>query len=421
MEPKITNKRAIVSWAIFDWANSAFPSIVITFIFSTYFATKIASNKIIGTAQWGETIGFAGLIIAILSPILGAIADNEGRRKPLLALFTLFCVIASAGLWYAYPHPNYAFITLVCVALGTIGMEVSMVFYNSMLSDIAPGNYLGRISGWAWGLGYFGGLVSMLLVLFLFINEHTRFLPLDTSSFEQIRITGPLCAIWIVVFGWPLFIYTPDQPSKGIGKIKAMRLGLSTLFKTLTQVRQYKNVMLFLIARMLYIDGLNTIFAFGGIYAAGTFHFTLTQVLMFGIFTNISAGIGAAIFGWVDDALGAKLTISVTLIIILAALMGLLVSTTVWLFWVFGMMVSFCVGPIQAASRSLLIRIAPKEIITEMFGLYAFSGKATAFLGPWLVGVVTYATDNQRAGMATVIVFLSLGAMILYCVKEKKG
>ena len=224
-----TSKSAIIAWASFDWANSAFPAIITTFVFSTYFTQAIAKNKILGTAQWGDTIALAGLLIAILSPILGAIADYEGRKKPWLAFFSLLCITASALLWFAKPSTSYVSWTLICVIFGTIGLEVGMVFYNSMLSDIAPKGYVGRLSGWGWGVGYFGGLVSLLIVLLIFIQGDVTWLGLNTKTAEQIRISGPLVAIWFLIFGWPLFIFTPDQPSTGLGVKQSVKKGLRAI------------------------------------------------------------------------------------------------------------------------------------------------------------------------------------------------
>jgi UMF1 family MFS transporter len=410
----------LFSWCLFDWANSAFSSIVITFIFATYYTKGIAANKIIGTAQWGNAIALASIIIALISPLLGAIADNEGRRKPWLAAFSVLKFAASALLWFALPNENYATYTLTCVILGTIGMEVGMVFYNAMLSSIAPKEYLGRLSGWAWGMGYIGGLVALIIALFVLLN-HSAWFGLNLKTSEQVRICGPLVAVWFAIFAWPIFVFTPDQPSTGLGIYQSMRKGLKALLKTLYSVREHKNIMLFLLARMLYTDGLNTVFAFGGIYAAGTFGMDYSHIIIYGITMNISAGIGSAILAWMDDFKGSKFTILFSLVLMIFAGIGILVVRSHTWFWILSWALALCVGPIQAASRSFMIRITPKELVTEMFGLFAFSGKATAFVGPWLLGLVTLWSQSQRIGMTTVMIFLISGAILLIFVKEESN
>lgn len=416
--PKKTNFLSLFSWCLFDWANSAFSAIVITFIFSTYFTQAIAHNKIIGTHQWGDAMAIAGIIIALISPLLGAIADYEGRRKPWLAIFSIMTIIASALLWYAIPDEKYIFYTLSCVVIGTIGVEVGMVFYNAMLSNIAPKEYLGRLSGWAWGMGYVGGLAALVIALFVLLN-HSAWFGLNLKTSEQVRICGPLVAIWFAFFGWPLFVFTPDQPSTGAGIYPSMITGLKKLYSTLTSVKKHRQIMVFLIARMIYTDGLNTLFAFGGIYAAGTFGMTYSKIIIYGIMMNVSAGIGAGILSWIDDIRGSKFTILFSLSLMIVAGAGILIVKSELLFWLLSSVVGLCVGPIQSASRSFIIRLTPKYMITEMFGLFAFSGKATAFIGPWLLGLVTLWTQSQRIGMSTVLIFLISGGILLLFVKGK--
>lgn len=407
--PEKVTKKSVVAWCIFDWANSAFPTLILTFVFATYFTKSVAKNSIIGTSQWGNAVAFAGLLIAIASPIFGAIADHEGRRKPWLAVFTLLCVIASALLWYTKPSVEYVPWALTWMVLGTIGFEVGMVFYNAMLSDLATKKYVGRISGWSWGVGYFGGLFSLIVILFGF----------KVNTVNEIRMTGPFVALWFLAFAWPLFVWTPDRPSLGISYKTAIQKGLSSLYKTLKSIPQHKEIFKFLLARILYIDGLNTIFAFGGIYAAGTIGMSFSEVVQFGIAMNIAAGIGAMSFAWMDDYRGSKPTLLVTLCIMTVCVLSMLMVHSKLYFWIFGMGLSICVGPVQAASRTLLIRLSPIGLITEMFGLYAFSGKATTFLGPWVLATLTEISQSQRLGFSSIIVFLIVGTSILFFVKEK--
>ncbi len=417
--PEKPVKLAVISWCLFDWAISSFPVLITTFIFATYFTEKVAVNKIIGTTQWGEANGLAGLIIAVFSPIFGAIADHQGQRKPWLRMLLPAVIISAAALWFVKPSPDYVTWALFWIVIGTTALETGTLFYNAMLNEIAPRDWLGRLSGWGWGAGYAGGLVALIFTLNIFILNDSAWLGLNHATAEQIRICGPFVAVWIILFSWPLFAFTPDRPSTGVSLIHATRMGLRTLGNTLRILPRYRNILIFLLARMLYIDGLITIFAFGGIYAAGVFGMDTAQVIQFGICMNIAAGIGAAIMGWLDDARGPKITIHCALLLMIICGLGmLLVHSKSW-FWIFGMGLSLGVGPVQAASRSLLIRIAPQELMTEFFGLYNFSGKATSFMGPWMLALVTGVFASQRAGMSTVFFLMAAGGILLFFVRVK--
>ena len=407
MTPKLppkTSRLGIVAWCLYDWGNSAFSTVILTFIFATYFVEKIAINKITGTAQWGKAVAIAGLIIAVSSPIFGAIADHEGRRKPWVAVFMGVAIISAVFLGFAQPSPAYVRWTLVWLVLGVVGLEVSVVFYNAMMTHLVSPNYLGRLSGWGWGVGYFGGLVSLVFGLFL-------------ADANAVRLCGPLVAVWYALFAIPLFIWTPDAPSTGVRFTTAIRLGLKELLNTIRMLPQYKQMVKFLLAHMIYVDALNTIFAFGGIYAAGTFNMDMTEVIEFGVAMNIAAGCGAISFGWLDDAIGAKPTILISLGIMLTMGIAMLLVYSKLVFWILGMLLSLSFGPVQSASRSLMLRLAPKRLMTEMFGLYALSGKVTAFMGPWLLGTFTLLFNSQRVGMSTTMFFLVFGAILLCFVK----
>ncbi len=413
----ITNKKVLTAWCIYDWASSAFPIIVTTFVFATYFTSHVARNEISGTYQWASATALAGIVIALLSPVFGAIADHRGHHKRWLFVFTLLCVSSSALLWYAYPTPASIHYTLACVVFGTIGLELALVFYNSFLPHIAPKDYLGRISGWAWGLGYLGGIISLSIALFGFIKAAPFWL--DTQTAAQVRICGPLVALWFALFSLPLFIYIPEIKLTNLTFGQAIRQGLQELSQTFRSLPTQKNLLLYLIAHLIYADGLNTLFAFGGIYAAGTFKMNLTGVILFGITMNLSAGIGAIGLAWVDDFLGSKFTILISLFCLTLFSVPLLLVKETYLFWICALFLGLFVGPTQAASRSLLARMVPEEKSTEMFGIYAFSGKITAFIGPWILGLATVYFDSQRAGMATILLFFMVGALLMCFVREK--
>ena len=415
---KMKDRRAVASWCFYDWANSAFPTVIGTFIFGTYFTKAIAETPEIGAAQWGWALGVAGVAVAVLSPIFGAIADQGGRRKPWLGGFTALCVLTTALLWYATPEASSVLWALTFVALASAAFEFTMVFYNAMLPEIAPESHVGRVSGWGWGLGYVGGLLALALCLVGFVQTDTPWFGLSKEDAENVRAVVLLVAVWYAVFSAPLFLFTPDRPSTGLSVPASIRAGLRELAQTIREVRQYGNILWFLVARMLYTDGLGTLFAFGGIYAAGTFGLPLGEVIMFGLALNVTAGLGAAGFAWLDDRIGAKPVIIVSLLALIGFGTALLVVESLAWFWGLGIALGIFVGPAQSASRSLMARLAPEAIRTEMFGLYAFSGKATGFLGPIALAAVTTATGSQRVGMGVIIVFFAVGLLLLLRVRE---
>ncbi|WP_119460595.1 MFS transporter [Rhodospirillaceae bacterium SYSU D60014] len=412
---------ALASWCVFDWANSAFPTVITTFLFSAYFIGYVADDPVTGTALWGQMASLAGLAIAIASPVLGGIADQGGRRKPWLAMFGLLSVLATAALWFVRPEPEDVVFALVVAGIATFAFELASVFYNAMLPDLVPNDRLGRLSGWGWGLGYAGGLACLVLGLLIFVQPEQAPFGLDKDTAEHVRAVAPLVAVWFAVFALPLFLFTPDRPGTAMPPALAVRNGLSSLAHTLRQLPRHRNVAKFLIAKMIYIDGLNTLFAFGGIYAAGSFGMSLQEVMVFGILLNVTAGLGAALFAWVDDWIGAKPTIVIALIAMSALGAAILLVESKAAFYAFGLGIGIFVGPTQAASRSLMARLAPPDLRTEFFGLYAFAGKATAFLGPAVLGWATFAFDSQRAGMATILPFFVVGLLLLLSVREPRS
>ncbi len=400
--------RALWSWALYDWANSGFAALVQTFVFAAYFTRAVAENETLGTAQWGNMMGAAGLIIGLGGPLLGAVADRSGRRKPWLGLFTALCIAATACLWFVTPSPSSVWLALLLAGVGTIGSEYAMIFYNAMLPDLATPSTVGRWSGWGWGLGYAGGLVLLVLALYGFVEQGAWFgVPREEAL--HVRAVMPLTAVWYLVFCLPLFFFASDGKPSGTPLRRAVSEALAQLHGSLREVRRYRDIGFFLLARMLYNDGLTTMFAFGGIYAAGTFGMGAGEVILFGIGLNLTAGLGAASFAWLDDWLGPRRTILFALAGLIVPGTLILLVTSKTLFWIFGLALGIFVGPVQASSRSYLARVAPEEVRGEMFGLFALSGKLTSFMGPLLVGWMTLAFDSQRVGMGSVIVLFALG------------
>lgn len=414
------NRKAL-AWASFDWANSAFPTVVSTFVIAAYFTQGVAPDAATGQAQWGWMQTAAALCVALLSPLLGAIADLGGHRRALLAACTLVTAVFTALVWFAAPDPSWTVWLLVCVGIATVGFELGTVFYNSMLPEVAPAAQIGRVSGLAWGLGYAGGLACLAIALVLLVQPNPALFGLDRATSEHVRATALLVGAWTLVFGWPVLLMVPDPPGQRLPMGQAVTACVAETRDLVRGLPKRPDMLRFLVARLFYTDGLNTLFAFGAIFAAGVHGMSFEEILLFGIALNVTAGLGAAGFGLVEDRLGSKPTVMVALVamILLGAVLLLTGSKTV--FWVMAMALGIFMGPAQAASRTLMARMAPEGEITAHFGLFALSGRITGFCGPAVLAMVTHATGSQRAGMATVLVFLAVGAAILASVRPVRG
>ena len=441
---KYPPRAAVVSWIFFDWAAQPYFTLITTFVFAPYFASFVAPDPASGQALWGFATAAAGLAIALLSPILGAIADASGRRKPWIAAFGALLVIGSCLMWFGKPG-DVSVIPPLLLAYGiaTIGVEFATVFNNAMMPTLVPPEKIGRLSGTGWATGYVGGILSLILVLgFLAADPGTGrtlfglspLFGLDPVTHQGDRITGPLTGIWFIVFVLPMFLLTPDYPAKRPARA-ALREGLIELTQTLGELPKRKSMAAFLLANMIYTDGLVSLFAFGGIYAAGTFGWDTIRIGTFGIILAIAGTFGAWLGGKLDDKLGAKRVIAGSMLILLFAIIAiLLVDKDSVLFvkvappepggplfsgaaerayLVLGCLIGAAGGPLQAASRTLLIRLAPQDRIAQYFGLFALTGKVTSFVGPLLIGVITAVTESQKAGMAVLVVFFLAGLALL--------
>ena len=438
-------RRAVIGWVLFDWAAQPYFSLITTFVFAPYFATHVAASPSQGQAMWGFATAAAGLVIALMSPVLGAIADAGGRRKPWIAVFGAMLVVGASLMWIGRPgDPSIILPLLVAYGLATVGVEFATVFNNAMMPTLVPPDRIGRLSGTGWATGYVGGILSLVLVLgFLAASGETGrtlfglkpLFGLDPATHAGDRITGPLTALWFVVFVLPMFLLTPDHAAKRPA-LGVVREGLAELRGTLAMLPRRPNMATFLIANMVYTDALVALFAFGGIYAAGTFGWHTLQIGTFGILLAFSGTIGAWLGGKLDDRLGPKTVIAGSILVLLAAIGTILSIDRDMLFFVvpvappqpggklfaapaeqvylvLGALIGMAAGPLQAASRTLLIRLAPAERITQYFGLFALSGKVTSFLAPLAVSIVTAATMSQKAGMAVLLAFFSMGLVLL--------
>lgn len=414
--PSPPGRTAVASWCLYDWANSAFTTLVVTFVYSTYFAAAFADDPGRGTALWSRGIALSGALIVLLAPIAGALADRGDRRRYLIAC-TVTCCALTALLTFVRPGPASAvLLSLAVFVVANVAYEIALVFYNALLPTLVSADRLGRVSGYAWGLGYIGAVLCLLIALPLTVTNPP--FGISTVAGFNIRATNLVVAAWYLVFSLPLLITAPARPASAPGL--DVRRAFSELFQTAREIRRYRQVARFLIARMIYNDGLVTVFAFGGIYASGTFGFSQPEVIVFAVVLNVVAGIGAWLFGYVDDAIGGKRTVLVSIVfLLLATMLAVAAPNRTW-FWCAGILIGLFLGPNQSASRSLMARFAPKEHVGKFFGFFSFSGRATAFVGPLVLGILSDAY-SQRVGVASVMVFFLVGGTLLLTVNEEEG
>ena len=398
-----TGKKAIWGWALYDFGNSAFTTLIVTFIYSVFFAQEIAPDGDSGTVLWAYAVSFTALVVAVTSPFLGALADRGGRRRRYLLITTAVAIVGSALLYL--PTPGQVRLALVIFVIANIAFELSGVFYNSYLPDISTPDNIGKISGYGWSLGYVGGLLAMGIALVAFILPESPWFGIATGEeglFQNVRIITVLVAVWFAVFAIPMFrwVREPEHPGP-LPLVELLRGTADQLADTFKEIRRYRQTVRLLIARMFYNDGLVTIFALGPLYAAEVFGFTLTEVMYWGLALNLTAGLGAFAMGFLDDRIGGRKTILISLIglALATAWATLAPAESKTSMFLAGLVVGIFVGPNQAASRSLLGRFVPPEKETEFYGFFAFSGKAIAFLGPLLYGFMTTVFGSQRYGV----------------------
>ena len=399
---KLRNKKEVISWSLYDFANQPFTTIIVTFVYGAFFTSVIASDENTGTLFWTWGIASTAIIVSILSPILGALADKGGFRKFFLILFTWICAIFSILLYF--PQSGDVFFALSLFVIANISFELGSVFCNSYLQDLSEDSNIGKISGFAWGLGFVGGLLALFISFSLF--------ELNSVGIRGINI---LVGVWFLIFSIPTFLFVKDRKKDKLTKKHFVDsfVSIKTTFK---EVVKYKIIMKFLIARLFFNDGLITIFALGGIYAVDTLDFTFNEVMMLGIILNISAAIGSFVFGYLEDKIGVKKVINISLVVLvfstLLAFIAPYFKFQKEIFWIAGVLIGLMVGPNQSCSRSLMAKLTPKEKQNEFFGFFALTGKATSFLGPVLFGIITFNFSQQVA--LWVVIFLFLIGLILF-------
>jgi UMF1 family MFS transporter len=437
---------ALTGWVLFDWATQPFYTLVVTFLFAPYFVNGFVGDAALGSTLWAYALSVAGLIAALLAPVLGAAADAGFRWKPWIAGFSILLVLGLFGLWLAVPgRTDLVPLVLISFALANIATELATVFNNAMMPSLVPAERLGTLSGIGWAVGYVGGLVSLALIAGLVVADPATgktllgldpIIPLDPATREGDRLVGPFSALWYLVFVLPLFLFTPDRPARAkVGT--PVRAGIAQLIRGVRElIQHHRQIALFLLARMLYADGLGAVFAFGGIYAGTVFGWGAMELGLFGIILTIAGTIGAALGGVFDDRLGSKpVIVSALALFILAAVAVLSVdkdhvlfvlpvaakipgvapfaSTGEQVYLAFAVLIGLAAGPIQSSSRTLMGRLSPRDKTTEFFGFFSFSGKATAFAAPLAIGAVTAMSGSERLGIGTSLFFLILGLVLV--------
>ena len=406
--------KKVFNFALYDFANSAFTTIIITFIFATYFATQIAPNPVLGQSYWGWTIGITGILVALTGPLLGSFADKKNCTEFFIKLFTIICVILTSLLWFSKPSEKYLLYTLIIVALANFFYELSLIFYNSILKRISNSNNLGKSSGFSFALGYVGGILILIVCIKIFIDNDVLPFGLSKENSENIRATSIVVALWYLLFSIP-FLFSLKKKIKN--KIKRSSNNIKKI-KNLFWDKGLNNLGKFLLARMLYADGLNAIIIMGGIFAVGVFNLEIKDLLVLSVLMNITAFIGAIIGGYANDKFSSKSVIIFSLLgLIFSSAIILFIKTKIF-FLIFASINGFFIGPIQSASRVFITKSIDKNNQASGFGLFALSGKLTSFIGPLLVSTLTYISNSQRIGFSAAIILLLIGLLILLKVKK---
>jgi len=407
--------KKIFNFALYDFANSAFTTIIITFIFATYFAKQIAPNPILGQSYWGWTVGITGFLVAVIGPIIGSFADKKNRIIFFIRFFSLLCIFFTALLWFSKPSESYLLYTLVIVGIANFFYELSLIFYNSLLKNISANKNLGRSSGFGFALGYVGGIIILILSIKLFIDNDILPFGLTEKDSQNIRAVALLVSVWFLLFSAPFLFFIIKENKK---KTKTNTSSNLSNLKNLVWKNKISTLGKFLIARMLYADGLNAIIVMGGIFAVGVFNLEIKELLKLSVLMNITAFIGAFFGGIINDKYGSKIVIIFSLIGLIISSSAILFTFSVSMFFFLAAVNGLFIGPIQSASRVVITSMLNKNNQGKGFGLFATSGKLTSFLGPLLVSTVTFLTSSQRLGFSAAIILLLAGLVILINIKK---
>lgn len=426
-----TTRRQVFAWGMWDWGSAAFNAVILTFVFSVYLTDAVGDDlpgTVSATTWFSWAIGLAGVVIALSAPISGQRFDARGKRKRSLALLTGLTVATMAGLFFVRDDYHYLWLGLVLLAAGSILFELAGVPYNAMLRQVSTPANIGRVSGFGWAMGYFGGIVLLLLCYVGFISgdgDTRGVLGFTTEGGLNIRLVALLAAVWFAISAIPVFLTVPELPTPDAAA-DAAEAGLVESYKVLFRdlralwVADRRSVW-FLIASALFRDGLAGVFTFGAVLAVSVYGISAADVLLFGVAANVFAGIGAITAGRFDDRVGPKSVIVFSLASMIVAGIVLLFVSGPTLFWVFGLVLCVFVGPAQSSSRTFLARLAPPGREGQFFGLYATTGRAVSFLAPTLFGLFVWLFDADRAGIGGLLVVLTVGLAALLAVRSPDG
>ena len=399
-------KKNILGWISYDFANSSFTTVIVTVVYSVYFKTVVVGKEGVGDSLWGLSISLSMLVVALLSPILGAIADYTRSKKKFLFVFCYISVVFTALLYFV--RAGAVLWGMLIFMIANIGFEGGNVFYNAFLPEITTKKNLGKVSGLGWGIGYIGGL-SALILSYLFIETN-------------VLLVFPLIAVFFGVFAIPIFVFLKEsRHTQHYKNVNYIKIGYERIKKTFQHIKDFKELFRFLISFFIYNDGIKTVIVFAAIYGAQRFNMSGAQLIIYFVLANITSFIGAIIFGFIVDRIGAKKTISITLLIWIAVVIWAFFCTNVTQFYGVGLLAGIAIGSCQSASRSFLSLLTPDDKHAEFFGFYAVSGKAAAIIGPLLYGLLVLVLDSQRWAILSIALFFVAGFLVLQTVNEKNG
>ena len=411
-----------MAWSLWDWGSAGYAQITLTFVFSVYLTDGVGGGRPEASALLGLSIGLAGLVIAVLAPVIGQRADAAGRRKLSTGVWSGLTVLTMVAMFWVYNDYSYLIFGLVLLALASVFFELAQVSYFAMLVQVSTPANMGRVSGFGWAMGYFGGIVLLLLVYVGLISGDGGLLGVPTGDGLNIRVVELVAAIWFVGFALPMFFAVPELPAD---PTRPPRLGVIGSYRKLvadlrTMYRSAPHTLWFLLASALYRDGLNGVFTLGGVLAVTVYGFTAGDVLLFGVAANVISGVGALVGGQVEDRIGPKPVILGSLLGMLVAVLVLLFVEGPLMFWIFGLFLTLFVGPAQSSSRTFLARLAAPGKEGELFGFYATTGRAVSFLSPLLFGAFVALFDSQRAGIVGILLVLVVGTAALWRVRPPR-
>ena len=417
------SKLATWSWALWDWAEQPYPTIMQTFIFPVYLTSAVAAGVKNADQQLGWATAIAGLLLALMAPVMGRRSDQNGRRKLWLLINTAILVVVTGASFFIEPKPEYFVFGLVLYGIGSVIQESAFINYYAMLKGVTTEKNIGKVSGLAWGLGYVGGIILLLISLVGFVLPEHPLFGIVKENGLNIRTIFLFSAAWILIFTIPLLLFVPEIQKREGTKPESIIGSYRSLFRELgTLRRQAPETFKFLISSAIYRDGLAGIFTFGAVLGTLSFGFNTTSIIFYGIGANIVAAIGASIGGWLDDKVGSRAVILGSLIGLIAGAMAVFFLRDLGpiTFWVFGLLLTLFVGPAQASSRTFVARFTPHGREGEVFGLYQTTGRAVSFLSGTMWSLsISFANlaigsgENTIYGIWGIVIILIVGTYLL--------